>query len=87
MLMLLLNFKASASENQHSATSSSLSELQRKLEKIKNERLCVVCLSEESNMVFIPCGHVCTCESCSSNLRNSCPVCRKSFTHSQRVYV
>ncbi|XP_073300296.1 E3 ubiquitin-protein ligase SP1 isoform X1 [Primulina huaijiensis] len=38
--------------------------------------LCVICLEQEYNAVFIPCGHMCCCMACSSHLTN-CPLCRR----------
>ncbi|RYR71907.1 hypothetical protein Ahy_A02g006113 isoform B [Arachis hypogaea] len=38
--------------------------------------LCVICLEHEYNAVFVPCGHMCCCTTCSSHLTN-CPLCRR----------
>lgn len=38
--------------------------------------LCVICLEQEYNSVFVPCGHMCCCTACSSHLTN-CPLCRR----------
>lgn len=38
--------------------------------------LCVICLEQEYNSVFVPCGHMCCCTTCSSHLTN-CPLCRR----------
>ncbi|KAI3932145.1 hypothetical protein MKW92_000281 [Papaver armeniacum] len=38
--------------------------------------LCVICLEQEYNAVFVPCGHMCCCTTCSSHL-TSCPLCRR----------
>ncbi|XP_057800785.1 E3 ubiquitin-protein ligase SP1 isoform X1 [Salvia miltiorrhiza] len=38
--------------------------------------LCVICLEQEYNSVFVPCGHMCCCMMCSSHLTN-CPLCRR----------
>jgi len=43
---------------------------------------CVVCLSEPSICIYVPCGHMCVCASCNYTLnsmnpeRFKCPVCR-----------
>ncbi|KAF3436341.1 hypothetical protein FNV43_RR23433 [Rhamnella rubrinervis] len=47
--------------------------------------LCVICLEQEYNAVFVPCGHMCCCISCSSHLTN-CPLCRRRFEQSQSSY-
>jgi hypothetical protein len=44
---------------------------------------CVICLSVESSVVFIPCGHRCTCPDCNATLKRTkfcCPVCREKIT-------
>ncbi|KAH8489285.1 hypothetical protein H0E87_024792 [Populus deltoides] len=38
--------------------------------------LCVICLEQEYNAVFLPCGHMCCCTTCCSQLSN-CPLCRR----------
>ncbi|KAI4301297.1 hypothetical protein L6164_034589 [Bauhinia variegata] len=38
--------------------------------------LCVICLEQDYNAVFVPCGHMCCCTACSSHL-TSCPLCRR----------
>ncbi|KAK7095159.1 E3 ubiquitin-protein ligase LRSAM1-like [Littorina saxatilis] len=43
---------------------------------------CVVCLDRMAEVIFMPCGHVCTCPKCSSPL-NDCPMCRAVIT--QRI--
>jgi hypothetical protein len=43
---------------------------------------CVVCLSAESEYVFIPCAHSCICGACNDRLKlgkYDCPVCRKKI--------
>jgi hypothetical protein len=40
---------------------------------------CVVCLSVESNTIFIPCAHRCVCNECYEGIKstkNDCPLCR-----------
>ncbi|GMH38368.1 hypothetical protein BSKO_06252 [Bryopsis sp. KO-2023] len=47
---------------------------------------CIVCWDNPANAVFIPCGHLCICLSCSAHgTLNRCPVCRKRSTV-HRVY-
>ncbi|XP_077866101.1 E3 ubiquitin-protein ligase LRSAM1-like [Saccoglossus kowalevskii] len=40
---------------------------------------CVVCMDKMSDMVFLPCGHVCCCYQCSSTI-SECPMCRGRIT-------
>lgn len=36
---------------------------------------CVICMGAESSLVFVPCGHLCTCPSCGNRI-NTCCICR-----------
>ncbi|RWR95358.1 E3 ubiquitin-protein ligase SP1 [Cinnamomum micranthum f. kanehirae] len=47
--------------------------------------LCVICLEQEYNAVFVPCGHMCSCTSCSSYLTN-CPLCRRRIEQVVRTF-
>lgn len=38
--------------------------------------ICVICLENDYNAVFLQCGHMCCCMNCSSHLTN-CPLCRR----------
>ncbi len=42
--------------------------------------LCCVCLTNNKQMVFVPCGHLCTCSECTPHLRALCPLCRATIT-------
>lgn len=46
---------------------------------------CVVCMEHESQVIFLPCGHVCCCQTCSDALL-SCPLCRGSISQRVRLY-
>jgi len=54
-----------------------------KLQKLKNqesesdERSCVVCLDNEAEYAFVPCGHLCICSEChNAGGIHRCPLCR-----------
>ncbi|KAL9239214.1 hypothetical protein vseg_013554 [Gypsophila vaccaria] len=47
--------------------------------------LCVICLEQEYNAVFVPCGHMCCCTGCSSQLSN-CPLCRRRIDQVVRTF-
>jgi len=48
--------------------------------------LCIICQSRPRNMVLLACGHVVTCEACSTRLNGRCPICRQHLHNSQRIY-
>ncbi|KAH7577491.1 hypothetical protein ACOSP7_001587 [Xanthoceras sorbifolium] len=47
--------------------------------------LCVICLEQDYNAVFVPCGHMCCCTTCSSHLTN-CPLCRRRIEQVVRTF-
>ncbi|XP_015278585.1 PREDICTED: E3 ubiquitin-protein ligase LRSAM1 [Gekko japonicus] len=45
----------------------------------------VVCMEQEAQMVFLNCGHVCCCQTCSEALQ-ICPLCRKEIVQRIRLF-
>jgi len=56
-----------ASQQQHKRIEHLEKQLKRK-DKQLNNGSCIICMDEPRNHVFVPCGHVCTCQSCSNEL-------------------
>ena len=56
--------------------------------RLEDARLCRVCMEAEICFVFIPCGHICTCENCALNgdLKN-CPICRAKITKRMKTFL
>lgn len=54
-------------------------------EKLKDQKLCKICMDKELAITFLPCGHLATCEECSKSLEE-CPICRKPITQTVKVY-
>ncbi|KAI4795164.1 hypothetical protein KUCAC02_031599 [Chaenocephalus aceratus] len=46
---------------------------------------CVVCMETGSQVIFLPCGHVCCCHGCSEAMQN-CPLCRSNISQRVRLY-
>lgn len=57
-------------------------------EKIKFRNLiCKICFENDLDSVFIPCGHAVACGKCSLSLNNNtCPICRKVYLKSIKIY-
>ena len=49
--------------------------------------LCIVCLEQQVQLLFIECGHVPICQSCFTPTLKGCPMCRSSSTEVRRVYL
>ena len=46
---------------------------------------CSICYENNCNIVIIPCGHVCACSNCASNI-TLCPMCRGDCVRKQPLY-
>ncbi|XP_077974045.1 baculoviral IAP repeat-containing protein 7-like [Styela clava] len=66
-------------ENQGS--SNTVSELRR----LELDRNCKVCRSRPSNIVFIPCGHLASCDQCITDLRK-CPLCARTIQDTIKTF-
>lgn len=47
---------------------------------------CVVCMERQKNQFFQPCGHVCCCQVCASNVRE-CPLCRAPIQQAFQAFL
>ncbi|KAL0120680.1 hypothetical protein PUN28_008391 [Cardiocondyla obscurior] len=54
--------------------------------KLKEARLCKVCMDHELAIVFLPCGHLATCNNCAPALAN-CPLCRLGIRAYVRIFL
>lgn len=49
-------------------------------------RECIVCLSAEKDLLFLPCKHCCTCSSCGL-MYNNCVFCRTPITSLVKIFI
>lgn len=51
---------------------------------------CVICLENPRSHAFVPCGHLCSCETCASESmrrgENQCPLCRQRSEKAIRIF-
>lgn len=62
------------------------SEEQREATLTTERGLCKVCISEEINIVSLPCAHMFACVQCMPRLKE-CPVCRQKIQFTLRVFL
>ena len=58
-------------------------------EQKQSTPVCAICLDNQRDFLFTPCGHRCVCENCADQILEKqlhCPICRASITAKQRVY-
>ena len=54
--------------------------------KLKEQRLCKICMDEEVSIVLLPCGHLVSCAKCAPALRD-CPICRNGIKGTVRTFM
>ena len=72
--------------NANDVLCATISQLQKEIKRLNEEKLCKICLDKESDIVFRPCGHFASCNTCAISLKN-CPMCRKEIISCFRVYI
>lgn len=70
------------SRSSESATNSDV----QQLDSLRRKRECNICMDRESDTCFMPCRHLCTCESCADRILK-CPVCRRKIEQCIKIYV
>lgn len=60
--------------------------LEEENRRLKEARLCKVCLDTEVGVVFLACGHLATCVNCAPSLKD-CPVCRSPIQACVRTFL
>ena len=62
--------------------------LEKQSKHLEDARTCKICMENEISFVFIPCGHLITCENCAVNGDlKICPMCRKQITKRVKTYL
>ncbi|XP_052238237.1 baculoviral IAP repeat-containing protein 7-B-like isoform X2 [Dreissena polymorpha] len=54
-------------------------------EKLKEQRVCKVCMDKEVCVTLLPCRHLATCEECAKSIRD-CPICRSDVESKVKVF-
>lgn len=60
--------------------------LEEENRRLREARLCKICMDSEVCVVFLPCGHLVTCVNCAHSLAD-CPVCRQPIKATVRTFL
>jgi len=58
---------------------------QRVMRDLNDKTMCKICEENEKQVVFLPCGHFCTCFDCSERIEN-CPLCRGAIIQKVKTF-
>jgi len=53
--------------------------------ELTEDNECTICMDAVRNVVFLPCGHVCSCSKCAAKLAQ-CPICRAQIDQKVRIF-
>lgn len=73
----------------HTMLKEGQSKMQNVLSISENKTIpkCCVCMENNVNLFFIPCGHCCCCHECHSKMeQNKCPVCREVIKYHRIIF-
>ncbi|XP_048765604.2 putative inhibitor of apoptosis [Ostrea edulis] len=54
--------------------------------KLKDLRLCKICMEKDASIAMLPCGHLCCCADCAPAMRK-CPICRQFVKGTVRTWL
>ncbi|KAG8040581.1 hypothetical protein G9C98_002577 [Cotesia typhae] len=60
--------------------------LEEENRRLREARLCKICMDREVSVVFLPCGHLATCVQCAPSLTD-CPMCRQEIRATVRTFL
>eukprot|EP01046_Picozoa_sp_COSAG06_P045667 COSAG06_NODE_6347_length_2974_cov_2.336696_2_plen_83_part_00 len=65
----------------------SAAQVRRQVEEhVREQQMCKICMMATRDTVFIPCGHMFSCNTCSMRVE-FCPMCRTAISSRQRAFV
>ncbi|KAL3848116.1 hypothetical protein ACJMK2_018995 [Sinanodonta woodiana] len=54
--------------------------------RLRDQNICKICMERKIDLVFLPCGHLMSCQVCGQALR-FCPICRAKINGSAKTYL
>jgi hypothetical protein len=53
---------------------------------VNDDLICVICMDKRKCVIFLPCRHLCTCQTCSESV-STCPNCRQPVQSKIKAYL
>lgn len=79
-------FTKTTETSQNSTTSVDCRSLVKENQDLREQMICKICLDRDACIVYLPCGHMVTCETCAPTIRKCC-ICRKLIEGTVRAYM
>jgi len=74
-------------EQQKNALSKSERVLASRIDRLKEEKLCNICMENEKNILIFPCKHFKICEQCSAKDLKLCPFCNVTIESTMKLFL
>lgn len=87
-MVVILEQQIALLQTENSEMKSRLQHIQQDSKSQSNDNnalQCAICLSNNVNTAFIPCGHACCCDTCAQSFQE-CPFCRKQINNKLRLF-
>ncbi|KAG8228985.1 hypothetical protein J437_LFUL009544 [Ladona fulva] len=72
-------------QNREIVLNETIKRYEDETDRRRESQMCIVCMTTELKVVFIPCGHLVTCSDCSRRV-NQCPSCRQHITSRVNIF-
>ena len=73
-------FKIDSIIEKQESTLKSQEEKKKKINEIREDNVCIICMELQRNIMFTPCFHLSCCEKCAVDVvKDECPECKKKI--------
>ena len=73
-------FKIDSIIEKQKSTLKSQEEKKKKINEIREDNVCIICMELQRNIMFTPCFHLSCCEKCAVDVvKDECPECKKKI--------
>ena len=84
--VLMKKFEKTLDENEKLKTENK--NLKEEVQRLIDDRTCIICMDNEILYLFLPCKHLVSCENCAQNAAlKECPLCRKVIQKRLKTYM
>lgn len=82
----LISENAQAQPSENPPKKEKENDIEETLRRLQEEKICKVCMDKSISVVFIPCGHLVTCNVCAEAI-SKCPICCTIIQRRQKIFM